>query len=1517
MAEIKNSFLRSKMNKDLDDRLIPNGEYRDAQNISVGKSEADDIGALENILGNVLVPITYDEVSNAQKLTNQKNVTITAGNEKILAGMTISKADGSLVGVIETVNNSTDFTCINNLAVQVNNLDVLTFSLNTDVEAISYFADDNNSTIYLFLTNNTYHYIYKYFNNIFSPLVQGSFLNFNKSNIITGINLVENLLFFTDNLNQPRKINVTKSLGYYTQESDISVAKYNPYQPLEVMKKVEVVADAVSSGTTINIPAANANILPGMLLVSSKAANGQAGITAGEYIYVTANAGGTAITINVAPALAVAVGDTLIFVQTTMTGENISPFFNDVQMPGTPNWPGDPDYLENKFVRFSYRFQFDDKEYSLMAPFSQPTFIPKQKGYFLGSGGGSPKTKDENDAYISTVVEFFENGVQDIDLIIPLPDVVNNLGIANSDTYKIVNLDILYKESDQQVVKVIDTINIGNATGNTDTFTYNYISSKPYKTLPQRQTVRVYDKVPVKALSQEVSGNRVMYGNFQSQHTPPSSIDYQVGANEKSAPTTGETVTEFFNWVEYPNHTLKQNRNYQVGFILSDKYGRQSSVILSSNDTYKTSGSIAFGGSTIYHPYRASTQNLKEWWGDALKVLVNESITSNTVNDGEPGLYAVPEGNGFNISAVAQLNTAVTIPILNVAGFEYEFTLTGSATNVPTVGEYLRGEYTDYVEVVEVDASSAPVYEVYTKKPINEFLYGRNILNTPDTKFAYTLPNPLGWYSYKIVVKQQEQDYYNVYLPGIVKGYPDQTGVTPKVDFPTTPTGSFISNMVLINDNINKIPRDLSEVGPEQKQFRSSVRLFGRVQNTMVANSASNIQYFPGIKSDTAITIAAGSDANMAYDLLGDGTNTSLYSSLSTTGQASMYQLDSNPLIARLSTSADIGAVSDNTANSMVPCLAIYETEPVDSVLQLFYETSTSGLIADLNADVETGFDGVAGLESLSYSQNENMAANTDVTAEFRPQNNQGSPFNNTAISTGYPQITVVDGSGVQRASGDINNPSGDFKIVTSNTGYKLQTNTNSFIFGSDGATKEVYTIQLTWRVDATGDVSTTTSIGSLTNIAPEFTAGASLPDVTVSVTATAVVTRNGNNGSNSNSIAGLKYSITSGNTGNYFTIASTTGVITKSASTPIGVYNLTLKIEDAVLNGIAQTGSLNISKTQKVTVGANTINSSAKSTCRAVGSAGNAANNQLSAPINQTPVSGVWYLSDSTLSSSDLPITPTAAQSGFSQGGGFKIGNALSKGTVVFQCIIQQAFTNNTGLSPRTQSSVIWKVFYRDPNGTNTWNIIPDVNNFDMGAPGFPGNLVNNTFNASDAVGKQASGAFAFDEVGEYAVCATELITQEAAVNADAVCAWVNSNDLYYSDCVIENAVEVSDSGTPKAYKYDVSAAQTNYSCVATTSTHYYAPMPYAKYVDLFYSNVTLTTPVTPSSNEFRAFNTDVVSTEPFDQIKVSAKFGTDGVKIAPSVSEKICNSGAFALACQLGSTTCAQPMPGAELWV
>ena len=53
--ELRNTFIRSKMNKDLDARIVPPGEYRDAVNIAVSKSEGADVGAVENVLGNKLI----------------------------------------------------------------------------------------------------------------------------------------------------------------------------------------------------------------------------------------------------------------------------------------------------------------------------------------------------------------------------------------------------------------------------------------------------------------------------------------------------------------------------------------------------------------------------------------------------------------------------------------------------------------------------------------------------------------------------------------------------------------------------------------------------------------------------------------------------------------------------------------------------------------------------------------------------------------------------------------------------------------------------------------------------------------------------------------------------------------------------------------------------------------------------------------------------------------------------------------------------------------------------------------------------------------------------------------------------------------------------------------------------------------------------------------------------------------------------------------------------------------------
>ena len=52
MAEIKRTFEGGKMNRDLDDRLLPPGQYRDALNAGIGRSEGSDVGAVENLRGN-------------------------------------------------------------------------------------------------------------------------------------------------------------------------------------------------------------------------------------------------------------------------------------------------------------------------------------------------------------------------------------------------------------------------------------------------------------------------------------------------------------------------------------------------------------------------------------------------------------------------------------------------------------------------------------------------------------------------------------------------------------------------------------------------------------------------------------------------------------------------------------------------------------------------------------------------------------------------------------------------------------------------------------------------------------------------------------------------------------------------------------------------------------------------------------------------------------------------------------------------------------------------------------------------------------------------------------------------------------------------------------------------------------------------------------------------------------------------------------------------------------------------
>ena len=52
MAESKRTFQAARMNKDIEEKILKPGEYRDALNVSVDFSEDGNIGAIENLKGN-------------------------------------------------------------------------------------------------------------------------------------------------------------------------------------------------------------------------------------------------------------------------------------------------------------------------------------------------------------------------------------------------------------------------------------------------------------------------------------------------------------------------------------------------------------------------------------------------------------------------------------------------------------------------------------------------------------------------------------------------------------------------------------------------------------------------------------------------------------------------------------------------------------------------------------------------------------------------------------------------------------------------------------------------------------------------------------------------------------------------------------------------------------------------------------------------------------------------------------------------------------------------------------------------------------------------------------------------------------------------------------------------------------------------------------------------------------------------------------------------------------------------
>ena len=95
-----------------------------------------------------------------------------------------------------------------------------------DVRCIGVFEDGINETLYWFVHNENNPYssdtgvvdlVVSYNTNsgiLIYHCISTSVLNFNFTYLITGVSKIEDLLFFTDDLNPPRCINVTRDYDY-------------------------------------------------------------------------------------------------------------------------------------------------------------------------------------------------------------------------------------------------------------------------------------------------------------------------------------------------------------------------------------------------------------------------------------------------------------------------------------------------------------------------------------------------------------------------------------------------------------------------------------------------------------------------------------------------------------------------------------------------------------------------------------------------------------------------------------------------------------------------------------------------------------------------------------------------------------------------------------------------------------------------------------------------------------------------------------------------------------------------------------------------------------------------------------------------------------------------------------------------------------------------------------------------------------------------------------------------------
>jgi hypothetical protein len=511
------------MNKDLDERLVPNGQYRDAQNIQVSTSEGSDVGAVENILGNTV-----------------KNLRSTSPDVFW----------GSNFGMQQTPK------CIGTV------------------------KDSQNEKIYWFLATDpdgiapTSAIVeYDQVTGIVAPVLVdiNNVLNFNGLNLITGVNILEGLLYWTDDLNEPRVINIATfkagSTDFVTQThvygaardfiaSDVTVIIATPLTALTAIAQPSIysgpgtgitpILDAspsvpwntLSAGDTAGIswtaPITWTGLTNPKVAITKQVQSNNGAVENYEIIGLLSSIG---------------------TISAIITIQSITPSIPSTVVDFNMLLVEDEPIFKNDFPRFSYRYKYTDGRFSTYAPFSQAAFVAGKFEYASRDG--------------------FNIGMEDVIRKISL----TNFPSLSSAAFpkNVAEIEVLYKASRSNNIYLIESFEYDFASSPQPVLTLDITSDTLGRIIESSQLLRLFDNVPQKAKAQELIGNRIVYGNYvQNYDVPNSSISISV-----------DQINTAHTNPLFGKPSVKTDRKYQIGFSFLDDFGRESPVFTS------TSGSIS------------------------------------------------------------------------------------------------------------------------------------------------------------------------------------------------------------------------------------------------------------------------------------------------------------------------------------------------------------------------------------------------------------------------------------------------------------------------------------------------------------------------------------------------------------------------------------------------------------------------------------------------------------------------------------------------------------------------------------------------------------------------------------------------------------------------------------------------------------------------------------------------------------------------------------------------------------